>query len=257
MIKIVHQCPQHRQNTITTVITPCYDFVNNITHGQRHKIQAATNTSAFSLAGTQVTLSIKCSTPSARCSTAVHRFLASPASIMQWGVHHQQHCMLKILNQQHVRKTQHSHRHRPALAPSWQPLLATTCQAADCKGLLTQRSSRVLAPAAAGNSSSSSSSTSTEASNSLAHQPPQQVTCRRCLQRFSVTENSPTACYYHPAMYTGGEVAKVCMHCLWLAQLSSSWYQSHCMCKPLMSHSCPTRLAHSHNECVRKCIRHV
>jgi hypothetical protein len=38
----------------------------------------------------------------------------------------------------------------------------------------------------------------------------QQLTCRRCFQQFSSAENSSRACSYHPAMYTGGEVAKVC-----------------------------------------------
>jgi hypothetical protein len=37
----------------------------------------------------------------------------------------------------------------------------------------------------------------------------QQLTCRRCFQRFSSAENTSRACSYHPALYTGGEVAKV------------------------------------------------
>jgi len=37
----------------------------------------------------------------------------------------------------------------------------------------------------------------------------QTMTCRRCYQRFSTADNSSTSCSFHPAMYTGGEVAKV------------------------------------------------
>ena len=37
----------------------------------------------------------------------------------------------------------------------------------------------------------------------------QLLTCRRCFQRFSSASNSAGACSFHPAMYTGGEVAKV------------------------------------------------
>jgi hypothetical protein len=37
----------------------------------------------------------------------------------------------------------------------------------------------------------------------------QMLTCRRCFQRFSSAANSSSACSFHPAMYTGGEVAKV------------------------------------------------
>jgi hypothetical protein len=35
------------------------------------------------------------------------------------------------------------------------------------------------------------------------------LTCRRCFQRFSSAANSSRACSFHPALYTGGEVAKV------------------------------------------------
>jgi hypothetical protein len=49
------------------------------------------------------------------------------------------------------------------------------------------------------NSSSASSAT---VSTSL-------KTCRRCKQRFSEATNSQEACRYHPALYSGGEVAKV------------------------------------------------
>lgn len=42
-----------------------------------------------------------------------------------------------------------------------------------------------------------------------APRPVQLLTCRRCFQRFSSAENSAHACSFHPAMYTGGEVAKV------------------------------------------------
>lgn len=35
-------------------------------------------------------------------------------------------------------------------------------------------------------------------------------TCRRCKQQFAgASDNGPSACRYHPDMYTGGEVAKV------------------------------------------------
>lgn len=33
-------------------------------------------------------------------------------------------------------------------------------------------------------------------------------TCRRCLQRVSAASNHAAACRYHPALYSGGEVAK-------------------------------------------------
>lgn len=34
------------------------------------------------------------------------------------------------------------------------------------------------------------------------------ITCRRCKQRFNEASNSRDACRYHPALYSGGEVAK-------------------------------------------------
>jgi hypothetical protein len=34
-------------------------------------------------------------------------------------------------------------------------------------------------------------------------------TCRHCRQEFSEGDNGPSACQYHPCIYTGGEVAKV------------------------------------------------
>eukprot|EP00955_Chlamydomonas_euryale_P064477 358989-Chlamydomonas_euryale.AAC.6 len=34
------------------------------------------------------------------------------------------------------------------------------------------------------------------------------ITCRRCKQRFVADSNASTSCQYHPAIYTGGEVAK-------------------------------------------------
>jgi hypothetical protein len=39
--------------------------------------------------------------------------------------------------------------------------------------------------------------------------PPQHLTCRRCFQRFSAHANSSCSCRFHPALFTGGEVAKV------------------------------------------------
>lgn len=37
--------------------------------------------------------------------------------------------------------------------------------------------------------------------------------CRRCRQHFLQTDNHTTACRYHPALYTGGEVAKAIGFC--------------------------------------------
>lgn len=38
------------------------------------------------------------------------------------------------------------------------------------------------------------------------------MTCKRCKQRFSAEQNTKTSCSYHPALYSGGEVAKVLLN---------------------------------------------
>lgn len=50
----------------------------------------------------------------------------------------------------------------------------------------------------------------------------QQLTCRRCFQRFSSTANSAQACRFHPAMFTGGEVAKVRTQQRWCVYVCSN-----------------------------------
>jgi hypothetical protein len=40
-------------------------------------------------------------------------------------------------------------------------------------------------------------------------QPRQLLTCKRCRQRFDSSSNCGASCRCHPAMYSGGEVAKV------------------------------------------------
>ncbi|KAF6259118.1 hypothetical protein COO60DRAFT_1044090 [Scenedesmus sp. NREL 46B-D3] len=65
-------------------------------------------------------------------------------------------------------------------------------------GLSRLRGKRQAASTAAANSSRVVQAT---ASTAL-------VTCRRCKQRFSEASNTKDACRYHPALYSGGEVAK-------------------------------------------------
>ena len=37
---------------------------------------------------------------------------------------------------------------------------------------------------------------------------PESRTCRRCKRRYVVADNHASACRFHPALYTGGEVSK-------------------------------------------------
>jgi hypothetical protein len=61
-----------------------------------------------------------------------------------------------------------------------------------------QQRRRRLAVVAATTPTTTSSTTTTSAS----------YTCRRCLRRFAAADNVPDACRRHPALYSGGEVAK-------------------------------------------------
>lgn len=36
------------------------------------------------------------------------------------------------------------------------------------------------------------------------------MTCRRCKQQFTAADNTSSSCRYHPSLFSGGEVAKVC-----------------------------------------------
>lgn len=51
--------------------------------------------------------------------------------------------------------------------------------------------------------------TSAAAAGAAAAAPFQMVTCKRCRQRFNPSDNTSSSCRYHPALYSGGEVAKV------------------------------------------------
>ena len=46
---------------------------------------------------------------------------------------------------------------------------------------------------------------------------PQLRTCRRCKQQFDPSDNPPSACRYHSALWTGGELSKAC------ARASHAW----------------------------------
>ncbi|GBF88376.1 hypothetical protein Rsub_01088 [Raphidocelis subcapitata] len=77
---------------------------------------------------------------------------------------------------------------------------------------LPQRRRRAAAPALAsssgGTSGSGSGSGSGGGSAAAAPADSSAYTCRRCRQEFSGGSNGPSACRFHPCIYTGGEVAK-------------------------------------------------
>lgn len=76
------------------------------------------------------------------------------------------------------------------------------------------RSPRLVCCTAVSSNSSSSEALQDVPQQQQQQQPPQQqLTCRRCYQRFDTAANTRSSCRFHPAMYTGGEVAKVRGQC--------------------------------------------